>query len=663
MHHRKPTDLEGRPFRPTAKRSPSILVTDVRSSSVKGARAPFAGHSLKKQQEQQLQQQPHHLDILGKSYPSNPQNLHRLKNRVNRYTDISIDKLLSNSSDIPSGQRRLPSSLSRDSRSRSPPLRSVSPSSSNGNYNMVEPILNRRGNIRSIPKLTQSLPMRKSMTSQRLVLIPEHMRAQSPPLVSSNYTPVADIMTQLHQIQRSRAELITKEERALEFSRMTAYFICEEIDLDAVSKYLEDNHNVKPRIYDEALYVPYALPLLPGNDGLRVRSNDSAKSASSKKYMDKLIKKSEQANHLYEYYSGVETIEDANNYSMDPEFDNNQATPFDPSEPQFFAPPILSDERPRTEDLDSTTADPSSLDTSKEQSLNEDSEFAEGEEIRESTHDSNKNDRQEHDEFRRRSRGSRENLSNLSDSSNSSTHSFLESQIELSKHYGEMFVFAYGIVVFWNFSEIHEKNILADLMFASHTPPLLINPIDEQYIETEEFHFDYDSYIQRPRIFNDMITLRSADHLIKLTMSHAIAQLTKLCLFESRMVNILQLISKLPKKLALTGRVGLKRQQITRKSGKLFKLRVDVNLSSSILDTPDFFWSDEPALHPLYNAVREYLEIDERVQVLNDRCKVFLEFLDITSDSMNEKNTNRITWMIIVIIFLSLFVSIFEFFL
>lgn len=33
--------------RPTAKRSPSILVTDARSHQVKGARAPFAGHSFK----------------------------------------------------------------------------------------------------------------------------------------------------------------------------------------------------------------------------------------------------------------------------------------------------------------------------------------------------------------------------------------------------------------------------------------------------------------------------------------------------------------------------------------------------------------------------------------------------------------------------------------
>ena len=47
--------------------------------------------------------------------------------------------------------------------------------------------------------------------------------------------------------------------------------------------------------------------------------NNSAKLLPNKRYMEKLINKSEQTDHLYEYYSGVETIEDANNYSMDPE--------------------------------------------------------------------------------------------------------------------------------------------------------------------------------------------------------------------------------------------------------------------------------------------------------------------------------------------------------
>lgn len=598
--------------RPTAKRSPSILVTDARSHTVKGTRAPFAGHSYKKQQ--QLQQQTQQLAQL-----QHASSIHRrFAARSNKYTDISVDKLLSNLSDIPSGQSRMP--LLQSSH-LSPPQRSMSPPATAPTANLEQ----RRRNIRSIPKLSQNLPPRTSKTSHKLVLIPDeneqgYTRVSSPPLSSSDRSSEQTV-----QILRSRAELMPKEARAKEFPRVTAYYICEEFNLQILSDFLTKVHDVRPRLYDEVLYVPYTLPLLPGLDGFRVKSNDSAKSLPNKRYMEKMINKSEQTDHLYEYYSGVETPEDANNYLMDPENASTDNTgPFDPSEPQYFAPP-----------LDTSDSDNSTI-------------TAEGDTTEVPTTGSLQDERDQGS----RSRGSKESKSNSED------------HAELIKHHAEMFVLQYGIVVFWNLSETHEKNILADLAFASEVPePMLVNPIGEQDIETEEFHFEYDSQIQRPRIYNDMITLRSGDHLIKLTMSHAIAQLTKLCLFESRMVHSLQLISKLPKKLALTGRLGLKRQQLMKKSGRLFKLRVDVNLSSSILDTPDYFWDVEPALHPLYTAVREYLEIEQRVHVLNDRCKVFLEFLNIISDSINESSTTRITMMIIVIIFLSLGVSVFEFFL
>lgn len=53
-----------------------------------------------------------------------------------------------------------------------------------------------------------------------------------------------------------------------------------------------------------------------------------------------------------------------------------------------------------------------------------------------------------------------------------------------------------------------------------------------------------------------------------------------------------------------------------------------------MLDVPSFFWESEPTLHPLYFAVREYLEIKPRIQVLNERCRVFLDLAEILSDSI-----------------------------
>ncbi|CAN3371935.1 hypothetical protein DIURU_004412 [Diutina rugosa] len=651
------------PHKPTAKRSPSILVTDSRQHAIKGARAPFAGHNFRKQQQQreaQSRQKPpknhqNHTDNSGNSHSdgretspeahsssAGPQSAHhapplfsqsehegalhrRFGSIKNRYTDISVDKLLVNSSDIPSGQRRLPSLLASTKRiARGKlPLPASQPSA--------------KRNIRSIPKLSSSLPQRTSKTSQKLVLIPEDASSssdeehsiselgESSQAITATPKRRADSTSppMVQEIDRSRAELMSKEERAHEFSRTTAYFMCEEFNLLAVSKFLKQHHGVRPRLYEEALYVPYTLPLLPGTDGYRVKSNNSAKLLPKLRHMEKLITKTEQTNHLYEYYSGVETPEDAGNYSMDPGL-NDTSAPFDPSEPQFFAPPNLTEPQEQTPSPSGSAPSQEAIPSTTTKKANTEVSVPPVPSV--ATPQSPQ----------------------------------VEEPASSTRHHGEMFVFAYGIVVFWNFSETHEKNILADLAFADDDT-MLINPIDEQDIETEEFHFDYDPSIHRPRIYNDMITLRSADHLIKLTMSHAIAQSTKLCLFESRVVNGLQSISKLPKKLALTGRLGLKRTQLLKKSGKIFKLKVDVNLSSSILDTPDFFWDLEPALHPLYTAVRDYLEIDQRVQVINDRCRVFLEFADIVTDSINEKNTNRVAWMLIIIIGLSLAVSTFEF--
>ena len=150
--------------------------------------------------------------------------------------------------------------------------------------------------------------------------------------------------------------------------------------------------------------------------------------------------------------------------------------------------------------------------------------------------------------------------------------------------FAEMYIFSYGVAVFWNFTPNQEKDVLADLTFYSSSSPttsLVVLPQNEEDFETEEFHFEYSSEIPRPRVFNDMITLRSGDHMIKLTMSHAIAQSTKLSYFEQQMANQMAEAQHVPRRLALTGKLGMSRDEVVKILGALFKSRVDVNLCMS----------------------------------------------------------------------------------
>ena len=133
----------------------------------------------------------------------------------------------------------------------------------------------------------------------------------------------------------------------------------------------------------------------------------------------------------------------------------------------------------------------------------------------------------------------------------------------------------------------------------------------------------------------------------------------------------------IPRQLAEKGALHLRRHEALKLTGRLFKLRRDVNLVSNVLDVPELFWS-EASLKDLYDAVREYMELKSRVEVLNEKlgvasdfvshCSFFLsssplpqgvavdcewfglliEFqLDAIHDHLNNSAMERITWIVI----------------
>ena len=141
--------------------------------------------------------------------------------------------------------------------------------------------------------------------------------------------------------------------------------------------------------------------------------------------------------------------------------------------------------------------------------------------------------------------------------------------------------------------------------------------------EVEDFHYAHDPNIAFPRIYNDFFTFKTHSHLLQLSVAHALAQSTLLAHYESLAARILSSpqTRSIPQQLASTGVLALKRKDALRLTGRLFTLRRDVNLVSNVLDVPELFW-DEASLKALYDAVREYLEIGPRVQVLNEKIAV-----------------------------------------
>lgn len=99
------------------------------------------------------------------------------------------------------------------------------------------------------------------------------------------------------------------------------------------------------------------------------------------------------------------------------------------------------------------------------------------------------------------------------------------------------------------------------------------------------------------------------------------------------------------------------RAAITKKIGQLFIMRINVNLVSNILDTPEIFWS-EPTLEPLYTAMRSYLEISQRVELLNQRVDVISDLLGMLKDHLNSSHGEQLEWIVIWLIGIEIVVAV-----
>lgn len=76
------------------------------------------------------------------------------------------------------------------------------------------------------------------------------------------------------------------------------------------------------------------------------------------------------------------------------------------------------------------------------------------------------------------------------------------------------------------------------------------------------------------------------------------------------------------------------RKEINMQIGELFILRINIHLQGSVLDAPELMWA-EPQLEPVYVAVRSYLEMDQRVALLQERVGVIADLLAVLKDQLS----------------------------
>ncbi|OJD34898.1 uncharacterized protein BKCO1_2000047 [Diplodia corticola] len=210
-------------------------------------------------------------------------------------------------------------------------------------------------------------------------------------------------------------------------------------------------------------------------------------------------------------------------------------------------------------------------------------------------------------------------------------------------HTPEVFLFNYGTVVIWGMNLLQEQRFLREIAKFEN------EKLAKDDVQTEDFNFYY-THEYQARIYNDFISLRDKkNYMTKLAISHALAQSVKTSLYEDLVDNTIETTKDIPSQIATTGKVNLSRREINMQIGELFILRINIHLQGSVLDSPELMWA-EPQLEPIYQAVRSYLEMDQRVSLLTERLDVIADLLAVLKDQLTVTHSELLEWVVIVLI-------------
>lgn len=194
----------------------------------------------------------------------------------------------------------------------------------------------------------------------------------------------------------------------------------------------------------------------------------------------------------------------------------------------------------------------------------------------------------------------------------------------------DCFVFSFGCLVCWGCTP-QEVGAAREYLQGHLTKPVEPSHIEKDFLS----------------ITGNASALPIATKAVdRLAIAYSLAQSVRLSYWEQRIDQWVAATRTIPEDMANTGRVLLSPHRVSQMMGELFALKNQVNLEFDTLDTPDVFWDYEES-EPFYQETRLHLDMDRRINILNQRFEVLEDMFDVLQDKLNERQEHRLTWIII----------------
>ncbi len=217
-------------------------------------------------------------------------------------------------------------------------------------------------------------------------------------------------------------------------------------------------------------------------------------------------------------------------------------------------------------------------------------------------------------------------------------------------------------MVFWNVPELEQENVLNFLRQGN----VEIDSYPEDTVRDESEMMSYrvaqEENGNGTSLKGGVISLDPAGGttLEKYSFSNGIAASVKLGALEASLDRIIDSIEHLSEDMKRGRRILLSRKDVLRKTGEIFALRHVLNLSSDLLDTPDFYW-DRENLEKLYHGTCAHLTVSKRTRIMNEKLTHCYELIELITSTLNDEHHVKLEWYIIILIMIEVVFELWHF--
>lgn len=221
----------------------------------------------------------------------------------------------------------------------------------------------------------------------------------------------------------------------------------------------------------------------------------------------------------------------------------------------------------------------------------------------------------------------------------------ITAKYDIANSSSDVYFFREGTVVLWNCTDTEINNILHFLK------PFEKEAYDDTTVLQESEIMLYNTGESTARLKNNSfyISKNIDSDMEKYTFSNAMSLSVKLGIWEASLERYVESMAHVTGNLRKGGSIQISRPEMLRKTGELFALRHLINLSSDLLDVPDFYW-DREQLEKLYQQTCSYFSINRRTRVMNEKLNHCVELADLINSNLNDNHHVRLEWMIIILI-------------